>query len=466
MNKKVFYSAWVIFFAILAIVGGVGVKFYEERSAMLGKIEKLQSRLAARDHLVPEDKNLPASAGLLAAAALQSVVSKKEELKNNGTPFVFVDLRAMQVELYDSNGTSTTLPVLTKGREGSWWETPTGDYSVVGKEQNHFSSIGKVWMPWSIQFYGNFFIHGWPYYEDGEPVAQTYSGGCIRLSIDDAKLVYDFVKKGTPILIREDGIPNEALPPLVSNNYRPVPGLTASSVLVADVFGGDVLLDKSGDRSLPMASLAKLMTGVVASELIYLERSITITPAMLSAKIQSFPFKSGDNYSAFDLLYPMLMESSNGAASAIASFIGEASFVKAMNTKAKSLGMKDTVFADPAGILDGNVATARDLSTLMAYILDKRYFLLDITKGKNYLQFGPSHFSDIKNFNEFAGEESLIGMKNGETTDAKQTILSLWKLKDSNNAERDIVIVVLGSDDRAKDTEALLNWVKASFGLD
>jgi D-alanyl-D-alanine carboxypeptidase len=208
------------------------------------------------------------------------------------------------------------------------------------------------------------------------------------------------------------------------------------------------------------------MTGVVASELIYLEHSITLTSGMLSAKIQSFPFKPGENYSAFDLLYPMFMESSNGAASALAAFVGENQFVKAMNAKALSLGMKDSNFVDPAGIGDDNKATARDLATLAQYILDKRNFLFDITKGKNYLQFGPSHFSDIRNFNEFASEESLLGMKNGQTTDARQTMLSVWKLKDQGGTVRNIAIVVLGSDDRKKDTESLLEWAKASFSLE
>ena len=89
---------------------------------------------------------------------------KKNYIENEAS-FVEVDLRKMIVSLYGRGLLLKTLPVTMKGREGSWWETPTGNYKAILKERNHFSSIGKVWMPYSIQFYGNFFIHGLPYYE-------------------------------------------------------------------------------------------------------------------------------------------------------------------------------------------------------------------------------------------------------------------------------------------------------------
>ncbi|PIP46640.1 MAG: hypothetical protein COX15_00070, partial [Candidatus Colwellbacteria bacterium CG23_combo_of_CG06-09_8_20_14_all_42_19] len=72
--------------------------------------------------------------------------------------------------------------ILSKGKEGSWWETPAGLYKVQSKEKEHFSSFGRVYQPWSMAFQGNFFIHGWPYYPGGRAVESTYSGGCIRLA--------------------------------------------------------------------------------------------------------------------------------------------------------------------------------------------------------------------------------------------------------------------------------------------
>ena len=108
----------------------------------------------------------------------QNVFSdEKKNLIEEKKSFVEVNLQKMLLTLYENGEVKEEFPVLSKGREGSWWETPTGKYKALTKEVNHFSSIGKVWMPWSIQFYGNFFIHGWPYHQNGEPVPKSYSGG-------------------------------------------------------------------------------------------------------------------------------------------------------------------------------------------------------------------------------------------------------------------------------------------------
>ncbi len=122
----------------------------------------------------------------------QKFLTQKETYIQQESSFIEANLRTMEVTLYEHGVASTTLPILTKGKEKSWWETPTGNYKILSRSVNQFSSIGHVWMPYSMQFYGNYFIHGWPYYDDGTPVASTYSGGCIRLATEDAEKVYNF----------------------------------------------------------------------------------------------------------------------------------------------------------------------------------------------------------------------------------------------------------------------------------
>jgi hypothetical protein len=113
---------------------------------------------------------------------------------------IIADLLNMRISLV---GTSSleTLPIITKGRPGSYYETPVGEYEVGLKSRNHFSSLGEVYMPYSVQFYANFFIHGIPYHPNGVRVSSDYSGGCIRLSDADAKKVYDFVTPKMKILV-------------------------------------------------------------------------------------------------------------------------------------------------------------------------------------------------------------------------------------------------------------------------
>ena len=114
---------------------------------------------------------------------------------------VDIDLDKMELTIW-KDGVSETFPVLSKGDPERTNETPRGDFEALYMAEKHFSSIGHVWMPYSIQFKGNFFIHGWPYYPDGTDVPKGYSGGCVRLSTADAKRVYEFVKPGMPIHIR------------------------------------------------------------------------------------------------------------------------------------------------------------------------------------------------------------------------------------------------------------------------
>ena len=382
----------------------------------------------------------------------------KQAYIKDAVDFIAVDLRSMKLTLYKAGTPTEELKVLTKGREGSWWETPTGNYHVLEMEQNHFSTIGKVWMPWSIQFYGNFFIHGWPYHEDGSPVSSTFTGGCIRLATEDAKKVYEFAAKGMPILVRDQeppvryaSFPEKEVPP---------PEVGAHAFLVANLSTGETLLEKRASEPHAIASLTKLMTGVVGSELVYLERSIKVTDSLLAAASVSFNPVAGDRYRAFDLLYPLLMQSSNKAANILAGFSGRAEFVANMNSKARSIEMQDTTFADPSGISAGNISTPKDVLTLLQYIYYKRRFLFDITKGKSYDTFGSTNFGELKNFNEFVSDVRLIGLKNGKTRAAGETIAGVWEFE-TPEGKVPVAIITLGSTDRKADAAALLAWTEA-----
>lgn len=393
-------------------------------------------------------------------------LDERNVLASEQKSFVEADLEAMRLTLYENGVASSTFSILTKGREGSWWETATGRYSAASKAANHFSSIGHVWMPWSIQFYGNFFIHGWPYYEGGAPVEKTYTGGCIRLSTEDAERVFRFVVRGMPILVFDRVSNSASYAALVARVPTvPAPELSAEAALIADIDTGETLLDKYSGKPMSVASLTKLMTGVVASELVYLDRSIMISSRMLVDAIQSFPFIAGTTYRAIDLLYPLLLQSSNGSARALAGFLGEAEFIRQMNAKAVALGMGDTIFVDPAGVGDGNIATLKDFARLSKYIADKRRFLFDLTAGRPMDAFSKSALSGLKNFNEFASTTELVGMKNGETRMAKQVLAGVWEWKTSDGKLRRFFVGVLSSNNRRVDVDALITWLTTSFVL-
>lgn len=395
----------------------------------------------------------------------QKFLTQKSEYIQSKTSFIEADLRTMKLVLYENGAPIRSFEILTKGKEGSWWETPTGDYKVLSKSVNAFSSIGKVWMPYSIQFYGNYFIHGWPYYDDGTPVPAGYSGGCIRLSTEDARDVFAFVAQGTPILVLEKNTEHEFGVLVQKATNAVLSPVSAKSFLVTDLSSGKVLLEKKGEEKLPVASITKLMTAVVAHEIIYLGRSIKVTSPMIASVFQP---EVGGRYIGLDLLYPLLMQSSNNTANVLAGFVGMDVFVKNMNAKAKSLQMNDTQFADPSGISAGNISTTYDLSKLLQYIYYKREFLFDITRGVTVENVGSIKIGDtvsvseLKNFNEFVGDVQLVGVKNGQTIAARQTMVTVWNIP-APQGNVPVAIIVLGSEDRKKDTEALYKWLKDNF---
>ena len=391
------------------------------------------------------------------------IEKKKEKLLEKEKDFITINLEEMKVKLYRKGKLSETYPVLSKGKEGSWWETPTGSYNVVSKEASHYSSIGEVWMPWSIKFYGNFYVHGWPYYPNGQPVREEFSGGCIRLSDEVAKSVFKFVEREMPLLLyNEEG--NKEVASLEGNSKLKPPQITAESAFVADFETGQVILNKNADSVKPIASVTKLMSGVVASEVIYLERQVKINERMLRDAVQSYPLQVGSTYKVFDLLYPFLQQSSNGAGRAIAASFGEERFIKQMNKKADSLGMDNSEFVDPNGVSKNNVSSLREVFKLANYILEKRRFLYDISKGEDYHVFGPTSFANIETYNEFHDNSNLVGAKNGKTEAAGQTYASVWKFE-YNNKQRYIFIGILDSENRKKDAKEIVDWLEENFKL-
>jgi len=374
--------------------------------------------------------------------------------------FIEADLSRMRIRVYEKGSVVKDVAIKSKGREGSWWETPAGLYQIELKERNHFSSFGHVYQPWSMVFQGNFFIHGWPYYPDGTPVAEGYSGGCIRLADGDAEDIYKLAKTGMPVLVHSDSFKQDSF-----SYAENLPQVSANQYLVADLDNNYVFLEKGADQIVPIASLTKLVTALVASEYINLDKPITISAGMLATT--SLPRLSvGEKIRALDLLYPLLLESSNEAAHALAQTIGEKRFVALMNKKAQALGMLDTKFVDPAGSGSENVSTTQDLFQLVKYLKNNRSFILRLTTGKlDRAAYGSPYFKNVHNFNIFGGNPSFLGGKVGQTIAAQETMVALFEVPYSG-IPRPVVVIALGSKDVAKDVPNMIKYVGLQYRAD
>lgn len=176
--------------------------------------------------------------------------------------------------------------------------------------------------------------------------------------------------------------------------------LKSASALVVDIYGNDVYV-KDADKTRPIASITKLMTAMVTLDAILpLEQKITISKADRDRiRGTGSRLKYGAKLSRKDMITLALMSSENRAAAALGRTYpgGMQAFIRAMNKKAKSLGMRNSRFAGPVGLKSGNVASARDLATMVRAALKyplirkattTRKMTVYPYKGKGPLRYG------------------------------------------------------------------------------
>jgi D-alanyl-D-alanine carboxypeptidase/lipoprotein-anchoring transpeptidase ErfK/SrfK len=370
--------------------------------------------------------------------------------------FIAADLDAMQLYLYEDGVMTATYPIKTKGRIGSPYETPAGFYEVLTKERDHLNRGAGVRMPYSMAFYGNYFIHGWPVHLDGTPVPESYSGGCIRLSTEDAAEVFAFADPGTKVFIY-DPRPSPDLRPVALADL-PVPDIAAAAYLVADIDTGHVYAERDARVARPIASVTKLMTALVANETIMFDYRIPIPQSELTTPSGTTTPSPAAALTVEDLLYPLLMESNNHVADRLARYYGTNAFVGWMNDQARALGMTSTSYADPSGISRENVSTPEDLYRLAVYLSDKKSFIWKVsrTPEKTIAAADGSSYT-FHNFNIFFDLDTFTGGKVGLTAAAKETMVSVFSMP-INGADRRIAVIVLGADSFAEDTDALVAW--------
>ncbi len=144
--------------------------------------------------------------------------------------------------------------------------------------------------------------------------------------------------------------------------------LASNVALVLDQANSEVLFEKNAGVALPIASITKLMTGLVVVQAQQdMQEMLSVTDEDVDhEKHTSSRLRVGARMSRGDLLHIALMSSENRAASALGRNYpgGITAFVAAMNAKAKQLGMNDTHYVDSSGLSSRNVASARDLAKL------------------------------------------------------------------------------------------------------
>ena len=168
------------------------------------------------------------------------------------------------------------------------------------------------------------------------------------------------------------------------NENAKFPNIGAKYFLVGDLETKQVIFSRGENESVPIASVTKLMTAVIADEKIGLEKDIVVSRRAVSYTGEQGNLRVGERYSVENILYPLLLESSNDAAEAISEFEDRDLFIEDMNKKAELLKMEKTSYSDPSGLSSKNVSSPADLLTLANYISRYRNFIFEITQNKSY----------------------------------------------------------------------------------
>ncbi|MFZ2149802.1 MAG: CapA family protein [Minisyncoccia bacterium] len=234
------------------------------------------------------------------------------------------------------------------------------------------------------------------------------------------------------------------------------PKVSAKAYVVGDLLSGEVILAKNQEKMFPIASVSKLMTAYVSNRLAKPEDTTVVTKRAIATYGQNGELRAGEKIKTTDLIYPLLLESSNDAAEALADHFGRDNFLSKMNQVAKNLKMESTHYEDPSGLSPGNQSTASDIFKLTGYLAKETPDLLRITTKRS--QSAKGH--NWSNISQFLGKEGYIGGKSGYTDEARQTGVSLFSLPLGENGERPIAITLLQSSDRKKDVESIVSYLK------
>lgn len=241
--------------------------------------------------------------------------------------------------------------------------------------------------------------------------------------------------------------------------------LQSASALVTDQISGAVLYEKSADSVVPIASITKLMTAMVALDANpSLQEILTIGEEDVDTlKGTHSRLHVGTRLTREEMLNLALMSSENRAASALSRHYpgGREAFIAAMNRKTQALGMTDTQFADPTGLTASNVSSARDLAKMVAAAYQYPLIREFSTMAEREVMVGRRH-QMFRNTNSLVKSPSWeIGLsKTGYINEAgKCLVMHTWL-----NSKPTIIVLLdsWGKMTRIGDANRIKRWVESA----
>lgn len=272
----------------------------------------------------------------------------------------------------------------------------------------------------------------------------------------------------SPLINKENvlGV-NLWLPNLSSENKTEGPQISAKAAFFIEAQTGQILYEKNSKTKLPIASLAKIMSVLIALEQRGLDEQFVVSERAANMEPDKMLLIAGEKLSLKEFLYGIFLVSANDAAEVLAENItaSRGDFINLMNIKAKQLGMKDSHFVNPTGLdedTDNTYSTAYDLAILTRHLIRQFPEIIEISKTEHIvLPKTETHqdydmYSGINLLTTYPG---VVGFKTGYTPNAGYTLITLAY---KNNHE--VIGVLLDSGYRRDEARELLDYSFKKIG--
>ena len=254
-------------------------------------------------------------------------------------------------------------------------------------------------------------------------------------------------------------IPVISTPLISAENVKCDLSVGAVSAVILDAKSGAVLFEKNAHQKLPFASTTKIMTALAVIENSEPETVIEVSDKAEGVYGSSIYLKAKEKLTVLDLLYGLMLESGNDAATALAIgvFGSEEKCLEYMNRRAHEFGCVNTVFENVHGLdSDNHKTTAYELSVISARAMGNELFR-KIVSTESYTSKGenPRYF---KNHNRLLSDKAFTGIKTGYTSKAGRCLVTSFS--DENG---EYIAVTLNDKNDWNDHKAMSEYAISNF---
>lgn len=239
------------------------------------------------------------------------------------------------------------------------------------------------------------------------------------------------------------------------------PIITAEAAFFVETKTGKVLYEKNIHKKLSIASLVKIMTTIITLENKTYSDELKVSQRAADIEPDKMMLEAGEKLTIEELLQGLFLVSANDASEVLAEGVTgrREEFINLMNSKAKILGMNNTLFLNPSGLeedFDKQYSTAYDVALMARFAISHFPNLLEITsKSHIYISETKTHqeydlYSGINLLTTYPG---VIGFKTGYTPEAGLTLVTIARIDG-----KEVLGVLLNSVERRDDAKALLDY--------